>query len=285
MEQEQLTTFEQDLRQIADMLLLNGTLTYCSGLIHGKMGIVVFFFHYAKYTDNMLFADYAMEVIGEIQSKLHINSPADYEKGLAGIGVGIDFLIQNNFLVAGDDICEDFDDRMYRAVMYEPWQNFSLYDGLTGYGRYWISRLRYQKTSIQARECLCRIIQLIKRNSLCISINEQTDVYCFLYDLQQIPAFESCGGLLKQFQGRDFLIQSFSRLGDTAATCITRMYLQNRYFDCYLQNELDNALKNIRDLDRSIPPIGMGLLNGYAGEGMLRLTALNQISKSWINLL
>jgi hypothetical protein len=28
---------ERDLWQIGDMLLLNGTLTECSGLIHGKM--------------------------------------------------------------------------------------------------------------------------------------------------------------------------------------------------------------------------------------------------------
>jgi hypothetical protein len=46
--QDQLTTTEQYLSQIADMLLLNGTLTECPGLVHGKMGIAVFFFHYAN---------------------------------------------------------------------------------------------------------------------------------------------------------------------------------------------------------------------------------------------
>ena len=30
------------IRQIADMPLLNGTLTDCSGLVHGKMGIAIF---------------------------------------------------------------------------------------------------------------------------------------------------------------------------------------------------------------------------------------------------
>lgn len=51
---------KKDLQQITDMLLLNGTLTECPGLVHGKMGIAIFFFHYAQYTNNMLFADYAM---------------------------------------------------------------------------------------------------------------------------------------------------------------------------------------------------------------------------------
>lgn len=53
---------------------------------------------------------------------------------------------------------------MLRAVMYDPWLDFSLYDGLAGYGRYWISRLRYQKPSSQARECLWHIVELIKIN-------------------------------------------------------------------------------------------------------------------------
>ncbi len=57
------TTLEKQLEQIANILILNGTLTESPGLVHGKIGIAVFFFHYAKYTDNSLFADYAMDVI------------------------------------------------------------------------------------------------------------------------------------------------------------------------------------------------------------------------------
>ena len=131
MEQYHSEKIEQDLRQIADMLLLNGTLTECPGLVHGKMGIAIFFFHYAKYTGNELFADYAMDLIGEMLNQIHVNSPADYEKGIAGIGVGIEYLIRNDFFKVEDDICEDFDGRMFRAVMYAPWPDFSQYEGLT----------------------------------------------------------------------------------------------------------------------------------------------------------
>ena len=49
----------------------------------------------------MLFADYAMDIIYEIQNQIHSNSLANYENGIAGIGVGIDYLIQNNFLISG----------------------------------------------------------------------------------------------------------------------------------------------------------------------------------------
>ncbi|MDR3143149.1 MAG: hypothetical protein LBU37_15700 [Tannerellaceae bacterium] len=85
----------KDLRQIAEMLLLNGTLTEDSGLVHGRMGIAVFCFHYAQYTNNMLFADYALNLIEEMQNQIHASSQADYEKGIAGIGAGIDYLIRN----------------------------------------------------------------------------------------------------------------------------------------------------------------------------------------------
>lgn len=33
------------------------------------------------------------------------------------------------------------------------------------------------------------------------------------------------------------------------------------------------------------PPATMGLLSGYAGEGLLRLTALNSTDLSWMQLL
>jgi glycosyltransferase involved in cell wall biosynthesis len=77
----------QTLRQIVDVLLLNGTLTECPGLVNSKMGIVVFFFHYAQYTNNMLFANYALDLIVEIQNQIHINSLVDYERGIVDVGV------------------------------------------------------------------------------------------------------------------------------------------------------------------------------------------------------
>ena len=36
------------------------------------------------------------------KNQIHVNSPADYEKGIAGIGIGIDYLIRNNFLIVED---------------------------------------------------------------------------------------------------------------------------------------------------------------------------------------
>jgi hypothetical protein len=291
MVESNFTVMEQNLRQIADMLVLNGTLTECPGLIHGKMGIAVFFFHYARHTGNELFADYAMDLVGEMLDQIHVNSPADYEKGIAGIGAGINYLILNKFLITDDDICEDFDYRMYRAVMYDPWRDFSQYNGLTGYGRYWITRLCYQTPSVQARECLMCITERIEEKLPDISINEQTDVYCFLHDLQKISGFELCKGPLEQcrrewdLESSD-VIRNFPRLGDSVTGSISRMYQRKRYFNDTLPGEIDNALKQIPDLDMEKPPVSTGIFTGYAGEGLLRLTAINQMNNSsWMLLL
>ena len=284
---------ERDLSQIAEMLLLNGTLTECPGLVNGKMGIAAFFFHYAKYTDNELFADYAMDLIGEMLNQIHLNSSADYEKGIAGIGVGIDYLIQNDFLNVEDDICEDFDQRMVRAVMYDPWQDFSLYNGLTGYGQYWITRLRYQESAVLAQKCLFRIVDLIEEQFKDISSNEQTDVYCFLLNLKNLQAvsgFNGCIGLLEQcrrvwdLQSSD-VIRQFSRLGDSEVGNVIRMFHQNQYFNYGFENKIDLSMEQITPLDLEKAPTGTGLLNGYAGEGLLRLTALNRTNISWMKLL
>lgn len=245
---------EQDLQQIADMLLLNGTLTECPGLMHGKMGIAVFFFHYAQYTSNDLFADYAIDLIEGVQGQLHTNSRADYEKGIAGIGVGIDYLIRNKYLDVEDDIFEDFDQRMLRAVMYDPWPDFSLYNGLTGYGRYWISRIRQQPLSIQAQECLMRIVELIEKKLSDIPVEEQIDVYAFLHDLYTISGFDISIEILEQYRKQSAdMGRGFPRLGDS---------------------EIGEK-----------PLSSVGLLTGYAGEGMLRLTVLDSIHGSWRELL
>lgn len=282
---------KKDLQQITDMLLLNGTLTECPGLAHGKMGIAIFFFHYAQYTNNMLFADYAMDLIDQILSQIHINSPANYEKGIAGIGAGFDYMIRNNFLDIEDDICEDFDGRMYRATQYDPWPDFSQYNGLTGYGRYWMTRLNYPTPALRAHECLASIVKLIEEHLPDISAKEQIDVYRLLYDLQAIPGFDRCSGLLEQcrriwgVQSPDLIQAIPPRLKESVVGNIARVYPHHRYPHEPKQDNVAIALEQIPDLEIGKAPVATGLLNGYAGEGMIRLAVLDRANISWVNLL
>jgi hypothetical protein len=122
-----------------------------------------------------------------------------------------------------------------------------------------------------------------------IPAEEQTDVYCFLRDLQGIAGFDNCTGLLEQCRKWDLspadMSRCFPRLGASATGNIVRMYQRSRYFNAALPDDMDSVLKQLPDLDREKSPAGMGLLTGYAGEGFLRMIALGQTKHSWMFLL
>ncbi|MFV0271360.1 MAG: hypothetical protein ACK5HZ_06725 [Macellibacteroides fermentans] len=277
-------TVEEQLAQIANILLINGTLTECPGLVHGKTGVAIFFFHYARYTENMLFADYAFDLIGLIQNQIHVNSSADYERGISGIGIGINYLVVNGFLIAEDDICIDLDQRMFRAVMSDPWLDYSLYSGLAGYGRYWISRLNSQVSILHARECLSRIVEFIDENFFDIPFDDRIDVYCFLFDLHRFSGFESCQKLLLQLKLYEHE-KSFLRLGNSTLGNFIRKLQYDQFFNKSNQIKIYKYLNRIPNLNFEEPPTSMGLLSGYSGEGLLRLEFISRTNNSWMFLL
>ena len=102
------------LRQISDVLLVNGGFLSSPGLYTGEMGLVLFFARYARYTQNDLYMDYAFGLIEKIQRRIHQDTPINYKHGLAGIGSAIEYIVQNSYFEADtDEILEDFDQRIY----------------------------------------------------------------------------------------------------------------------------------------------------------------------------
>ncbi len=133
------------LRRIADFLLLNASYIENLGLLNGKMGIAIFFFHYAKYTNNKVFENYAGELIDEIYEDANSNINIDFENGLTGIGWGIEYLAVNGFIEADTDIVlADIDNAVYNSMAKSP--HFLNDDkNLFCYGLYLLSRLNGQK--------------------------------------------------------------------------------------------------------------------------------------------
>jgi len=277
---EKSITIEKELKQIAETLILSGTLTDCPGLIQGKTGIAIFFFHYARYVKNKLFEQYAMDLIREMQKQIHNNSPADYRTGLAGIGVGMDYLLTNHFIYSEVDIFKDFDERLFRSVMYETWQDFSLYDGLTGYGRYWLMRFNQPSSSAIARKCLIRIVNFIEGKLLDIQKKEQADVYGFLSEICRLPDFEHFSPILNNcLLNWDIQSMEFSRFGDSQVGKAAQKYWHN-YYNNHSQTIETGQITGL-NFEKETPKVG--LLYGYAGEGMLRLSVLDS-KLNWMNL-
>ena len=59
------------LKRIADHQMLHGSFRRDLGVLNGKMGIVLFFFHYARYTGRVLYEDFAGEMLEEVIQELH----------------------------------------------------------------------------------------------------------------------------------------------------------------------------------------------------------------------
>lgn len=68
-------------------------------LITRKDGDFHFLFHYARYVQDDLYSEYAMDLIRGLLEQLHANYRADYEKGIAGIGVGFSYLLEKRFWI------------------------------------------------------------------------------------------------------------------------------------------------------------------------------------------
>ena len=279
----------KSLDKILQTLIINGTLTEQSGLFYGKTGIAVFFFHYAQQTDNELFQEYAMDLIEEIQKQITVTDSVRYDIGLAGIGVGFEYFLQNGFLEAeGGDMFEDFDSRMYRAAMYEPYPDLSLNGGLTGWGRYFIYRLRGNgKNNAKLQEALTHIVNEIAQKIMegTVPENEQPDVYRFIHDLSKLSIYaERCLNLLKQCRKWKCICEPDMKKIFPYVGNLQRLYICQNYFNMDLMDKIEKEWKNWEKLDNN-SQANMGLLNGWTSEGLLHLSFFHQHDISWINLL
>jgi hypothetical protein len=140
--QNLLKEIENRLQRIANVLLLNASFIDNPGLLNGKMGIAIFFYHYSRYSKNKTYEDYAGELVDEIYEEINTSTAVNFENGLTGIGWGIEYLVKNGFVQADtDDALEEVDNIVYRNSLYRP---FLLESGkdLFGYGLYFLARLR-----------------------------------------------------------------------------------------------------------------------------------------------
>ena len=128
-------------QRITNTLLLNASFIDNLGLMHGKMGIAIYFFHLARETKNQIYEDYAGELIDEIYEEISTTTPLDFENGLAGIGWGIEYLAQNGFIEADtDEVLETIENQLQSS--WNQFQGIGLLNGLTGLGAYYLKRVQ-----------------------------------------------------------------------------------------------------------------------------------------------
>lgn len=77
-------------KRIINYILINGRKTHSLGLFHGKAGVAMSMFFYARKTDNKLYYDYARDLMLDVSRNVCGKGVSvDLEHGLAGIGVAL----------------------------------------------------------------------------------------------------------------------------------------------------------------------------------------------------
>lgn len=136
------------------------------GLINGNIGISIFYYHLARKTSNSEYEKLADELLDKAYTNLSSTTPLDFENGLAGVGWGIEYLVQNKFTEGNtDEILEEIDNKVFRLLNEEAHTSIELTNGLTGYLFYLISRLKNHETPASMAERINRelLIQTINR--------------------------------------------------------------------------------------------------------------------------
>lgn len=129
--------------RITNALLLNSSFIENIGLMHGKTGISIYFYLLARKTGNETYENYAGELIDEMYEEITDNTLWDFENGLAGIGWGIEYMVQNKFIEADtDEVLEEFDSRLFRQLIYSTPRDTGLLNGLLGIGFYFLMRIK-----------------------------------------------------------------------------------------------------------------------------------------------
>lgn len=132
------------LKQIANHLIINSSFLTDLSLFHGKIGVVLFFYKYAQYTKNPVYEEFAGELLDEIFNEIHDNIGMDFENGLSGIGWGILYLLENQYIAGHpNDILEDIDMKLMEVNLLRL-RNGSLERGIAGFSVYFSSRLSFQ---------------------------------------------------------------------------------------------------------------------------------------------
>lgn len=251
------------LQRISNFLLINGGFLDNSGLYTGEIGLVLFFFCYARYTQNNLFREFSFKLIEKIQNSIHQETPINYKNGLAGIGATIEYLVQEGFVEANtDDILEEFDDRIFSTSSI-PRMSFEEVISVAYYA-IWRIHGSHTKKYLLLNTILPQVLNAIKE--WCKNCGVSHSV---IFHFSETIEMESSISL----SDKPFDSHVWFSLFDKYYPNIS---LTNQYI-CLLGDMPGNDIF-------SQTPLNMGLVNGLAGSGMTLLTELNG-DFTWTTLL
>ena len=139
------------------------------GIKHWKMGIAIAFYVRSREKGKPEYEEWGGKIIDEIYNDVSDLTPIVFENGLAGIGWGIEYLVQNHFLEADTgEVLEELDNRLMKFLLFKTPSKIGLSDGILGIGIYFL--IRIQNPSISENQLQCLILK-----ELIIFITDELD--------------------------------------------------------------------------------------------------------------
>jgi hypothetical protein len=189
------------LKRISNILILNSSFINNLGLLNGKMGVALFFYHYSVYSGIDKFKDLTKDMVNCILQEISDETPIDFANGLTGIGWGIEYLVNRGFLSDVKEITLiDIDNRIYIDSLKTPLILVNKED-ICSYGLYYLSRLHEDdslKTLVKKQLLIYLhddIERMITQRELFgfevprLTINQLNSLLYFLYRMQELQLF------------------------------------------------------------------------------------------------
>ena len=250
------------LQKISNYLLINGGFLDNPGLYSGEMGLVLFFFRYADFTNNELYSEYGFDLIETVQNRINQETSLDYKQGLTGIGSAFEYLAQFGFIEADlDEILEEFDEWIFDLDKLP----FLQIEELFGIGYYALWKMT--GTSARKNTILKKFLPTLVRSleERCRNFNS---TYSTIRELKELIEHEN-----------------LLCLNDLAPIPISLRHchhcypygLERKTYERYIEQILKDDLFNNNTLD-------LGLQAGLAGFGMSLMTEYDS-NDSWVYLL
>jgi Lanthionine synthetase C-like protein. len=164
---------------------------YSINLAYGKMGLCVYLFYLSRYEEKDEYLQVANRLLDEIIADMPNHKEINLEHGLAGIGIGLSYLVKENF-VDGDinDVLEEVDSYIFRSLAFvnkeEAIFSKSTLIHLIYYFYIRQSELQSPVNKYLFRELIIKLIEMFQHNLQQIFFKEQST---FSIENYQSPAF------------------------------------------------------------------------------------------------
>lgn len=169
------------------------------GLWNGKMGVAITLLHWAQITRKAEFEGIAIELIDVVYENLSYQQSFSFANGLCGIGCGVEYIVENQFMGGdSDEILLDIDRVILNIINARSIKGMGLKDGICGIGFYLYCRLKRKMQNesklqtLHNKEYLIYLIDWIE-DELCelSCFSDISDIYLLLYRLHKLNVFNS----------------------------------------------------------------------------------------------